>query len=246
MLPPPKPWAQARCPPRRAEPRAQKILPVPQALTKRFPVPTPASCPWYFSLASSPVLSHSSAPPSCPFPSCVCPSGSNSPARSRGDPSPALATGICSPGFGDCSGRDLRSQGAGEGQRSPELRMLQRPSLLPPAYQARGPSASRLPAPHLPNFGGVCAQFPSHGAGEPNPSWLAACLTARHEKHSGFSQGSAGKSCQHQRQHRGAPPPPPCSEAGAASSPGTAPWLRCRLHQHSRRGCDFFFFLSPF
>lgn len=175
---------------------------------KAFPC---ASCPWYFSLASSPVLSHRSAPPCCPFPSHMHPSGSRrglqlactEPRR----PQPGPRRGDLLP-----SGRGLL------GQRLTQLGSRGRPTLAgaedaaapvpaAPRLQARGPAASRLPAPRLPNFAGVFAQFPSHRAREPNPSWLAACLAARHEKHSGFSQGSAGKSCQHQRQHRGAPPP---------------------------------------
>lgn len=139
-LPLPEPWAQARCPPRRAEPRAQKILPVPQALTKRFPV---HHAPGIFPSLPPPCSATALLPPAAlSLPTCTPRArgeGSNSPALSRGDPSPALAAGICFPVAGDCSGRDLRSWGAGEGQRSPELRMLQRPSLQPPAYKHVGP-----------------------------------------------------------------------------------------------------------
>lgn len=81
-----------------------------------------------------------------------------------------------------------------------------------------------LPQRASPQFLESSAEFPSKRSHKADPSWLSASLTTRHEKHSSFSPGNAGKSLQHQRHHTRvlAPPFLPGTSAGAASLKSTA------------------------
>lgn len=181
---------------------AEPALPPPSAqpLTNHCPVTMPASHPWYSSppYASNP---HTHLPQISPWHGC-------------GNPSTALATAFSSPRLGRAQAGTY-SAGVEEedNARCPrEPRMLQHLFQLLPQR-----ASSQL----LKGF----AQFPSKRSHKADPSWLSASLTTRHEKHSSFSPGNAGKSLQHQRHHtRVLAPPPflPGTSAGAASLESTA------------------------
>lgn len=122
---------------------AQPALPPPlaQALTKRFPAPVPASCPWYFPLAK-PLLCSSPPHPSTPLHSW-CGQASSSPAPRfplarpcRPQHSPRRS--FLFPEAGKCSGRERLTQPritrrtTHAARRPREPRMLQHLFQLPP------------------------------------------------------------------------------------------------------------------
>lgn len=188
---------------------AEPALPPPsaQSLTNHSPVTMPHRVPGIFPLLTlqTPTLSlHSHA---------QLPHSTNPHWHGGGDPSIALATDFYSLRLGRAQAETYSAKDDEEDNaRCPqEPRMLQH--LLQLLCRRASPQL-------LKSF----AQFPSKRSHKADPSWLSASLTTRHEKHSSFSPGNAGKSLQHQRHHTRvlAPPFLPGTSAGAASLESTA------------------------